>query len=181
VSGLFVAIVGPSGAGKDSLIRAYAEGWPSQELMIPRRVVTRAANSHEDHDTLDERGFEAAERSGAFALSWAAHGLKYGVPLAVDAAYREDKLVIANISRGAVAAARARYSRCRVVEVTASAEILARRLAARAREPGDARGLRLAREVAFTADATIRNEGTLGEAASTLAALICRWRGGHER
>jgi ribose 1,5-bisphosphokinase len=180
VSGLFVAIVGPSGAGKDSLIRAYAARWPSPRLMIARRVVTRAADAHEDHDTRDEAAFAAAERAGAFALSWRAHGLHYGLPIAVDAAIQEGRIVIANLSRAAVPAARSRYERCLAVLVTASAEVLAARLAARGREAGEARERRLARgdQVDLVADATIVNEGPLEAAADALAALLARQREG---
>jgi ribose 1,5-bisphosphokinase len=178
--GLFVAIVGPSGAGKDSLIRAYAARWPAPDLTIARRVITRGPDPHEDHDALNEDAFVAAERAGGFALSWSAHGLRYGLPVALDVAMGEGRLVIANLSRSAVTAARSRYAACRVALVTASPEALAARLAARGREIGAARERRLARAQApeLVVDATIRNEGALDAAADALAALIARWRQG---
>ena len=45
-AGVFVAIVGPNGAGKDSVIRG----------LIARRVVTRPADAYEDHKTLRKFG-----------------------------------------------------------------------------------------------------------------------------
>ena len=58
--GLFVAIVGPSGAGKDSLIaRGRRRAGADDVVAIVRRVVTRAADAHEDHDTLDDAAFAA--------------------------------------------------------------------------------------------------------------------------
>jgi len=130
--GVFVAIVGPSGAGKDSLIRGLGERLTARDgVVIARRVVTRPCDDHEDHDTMDEAAFEDAEEAGRFALSWSAHGLSYGVPVEIDAAIEEGKLVVCNVSRAAVAGVRQRYVRSRVVLVTARPEILAARLAAR--------------------------------------------------
>ena len=62
--------------------------------MFARRVVTRAADAHEDHDTLDLADFAAAVLEGRFALSWRAHGLSYGVPIAVDAAIARGQIVV---------------------------------------------------------------------------------------
>ena len=178
--GVFIAIVGPSGAGKDSLIRALAERMPASKLFVARRVITRPSDANEDHDTLDDQSFDAARQAGRFALSWDAHGLKYGVPVAVDAAVADGKVVICNVSRGAVVFARQRFKRCWVIEVTASDEILCARLAARGRETAEARAGRIARahsvEVDVSPDATIHNDGALEDAAEAFAALVRRWR-----
>ncbi len=67
--------------------------------------------------------------------------------------------MIANVSRAAIAEARARYS-CKVVEITAPPEVLAKRLAARGRESESDIAARLAREAApVEADVTIVNDG----------------------
>ena len=86
--GAFVAVVGPSGAGKDTLI-GYAKARLAEKgrgrFHFVRRVITRAADgSTEDHDTLSPMAFERAEADGAFALSWEAHGLCYGLPAEID-------------------------------------------------------------------------------------------------
>src|SRR5271169_4934310 len=108
--GVFVAIVGPSGAGKDSLIRGLGERLTAHDdVVIARRVVTRPSDDHEDHDTMEEAAFEDAEEAGRFALSWSAHGLSYGVPVEIDAAIEEGKIVVCNVSRAAVAGVRQRY------------------------------------------------------------------------
>ncbi len=65
-----------------------------------------------------------------FALSWSAHGLRYGIPVEAAAAA---PVVVANVSRGVIAEAARRFS-VRVIEVTAPPDILAARLAARGRE-----------------------------------------------
>ena len=52
--GMFVAIVGPSGAGKDTVIRAVAEAVHDQsDIIFVRRVITRLSDGvTEDHDTM---------------------------------------------------------------------------------------------------------------------------------
>ncbi len=179
--GLFVAIVGPSGAGKDALIRGLgARLGDADSVFFARRVVTRRADSFEDHETLAESEFLLERARGRFALSWAAHGLFYGVPREIDARIASGCAVVCNISRAVVADVRARYPRSLVVLVTARPETLAARLAARGREGQEARRERLdrafAREAAFAPDATIDNDGALEDAVARLYDLVASLR-----
>jgi len=179
--GVFVAIVGPSGAGKDSLIRGLSERVTADDgVVIARRVVTRPSDAYEDHDTLDEAAFADAEAAGRFALSWSAHGLRYGVPVTVDGAIAEGKIVVCNVSRNAVAAVRRRYARSRVVLVTARPEILSARLAARGREGIEDRRERLERagasEAALEPDVVLDNNDLLNTTVERLLSQIRSWR-----
>ena len=173
--GRLVLVVGPSGAGKDTLIDlARATMRDDASVMFARRVVTRAAIG-EPHDTMDADAFERAARAGAFALVWDAHDLRYGVPAEIDAHIRAGRTVVCNVSRTIVDQARARYAEVRVVLVTASAEILAARLAARARGSDGDLAQRLARGDAFAefvADCVIENVGAPEAAAASLTAAI---------
>lgn len=132
-----ILVVGPSGAGKDSLMegaRRRLAGDP--RFHFGRRVVTRPALvGAEDHDTLSLERFEQQEAAGGFLLSWRAHGLAYGVPVAVDGLRRRGAAVVVNVSRAVVDEARARLQPVSVVVVTAPPRVLAARLAARGREP----------------------------------------------
>jgi ribose 1,5-bisphosphokinase len=135
-NGAFVAVVGPSGAGKDTLI-AHAREVLADEPQVDfvRRVITRPCDgTTEVHDSMDDAAFAAAEAKGAFALTWEAHGLRYGLPAGIDIAIDNGHVVVANLSRGALPALRRRYANVAVVEVTADPEILASRLAGRGRE-----------------------------------------------
>jgi ribose 1,5-bisphosphokinase len=174
--GRLLLVVGPSGAGKDTLIdlaRAALKHDPS--VIFARRVVTRAANAAEAHDVMSDEDFERAARAGAFALTWDAHDLRYGIPAAIDADIRAGRTVVANVSRAIVAQARRRYADVRVVLVTAPPEILAARLAARARGSDGDLARRLARGDAFAdfaADCVIDNVGTPETGAAALMVAI---------
>ncbi len=146
--GAFVAVVGPSGAGKDTLMsRAARHPALDPRVGFVRRVVTRAARVEtEDHDSLDEAGFARAAAAGAFSLVWAAHGLRYGLPRTVRGDLAAGRTAVANLSRRSLAEAAAAFGTLHVVEVTADPEILLDRLAARGREPAAAVRDRLARQ-----------------------------------
>ncbi|WP_164770233.1 phosphonate metabolism protein/1,5-bisphosphokinase (PRPP-forming) PhnN, partial [Mesorhizobium sp. M7A.F.Ca.US.003.02.1.1] len=120
--GVFVAVVGPSGAGKDTVI-GYARNHFADEtrLEFVRRVITRPSDAaSEDHDTLADAAFAEAEADGAFAISWEAHGLRYGIPADVDWSVANGRVAVANVSRAIIPSLRERYANLAVVEITAS-------------------------------------------------------------
>jgi ribose 1,5-bisphosphokinase len=127
--GLF-AIVGPSGAGKDTLLAGALAARP--EMVLVRRVITRPAEAGgEDFEGVTEAAFARRKAGGEFALDWQAHGLFYGIPAAqID----PGRTVLFNGSRAALPAAQARFPGLVVVVVTAPVAVLAARLAARGRE-----------------------------------------------
>ncbi|WP_189475942.1 MULTISPECIES: phosphonate metabolism protein/1,5-bisphosphokinase (PRPP-forming) PhnN [unclassified Mesorhizobium] len=135
-NGVFVAVVGPSGAGKDTVIGYAKQRFAGEtRLEFVRRVITRPSDTaSEDHDTLADAAFAEAEADGAFSLCWDAHGLRYGLPADVDWAVANGHVAVANVSRAVIPALRERYANLAVVEITATPEILAERLAARGRE-----------------------------------------------
>lgn len=134
--GVFVVVVGPSGAGKDTLLDgARAHFGPADDVLFVERVVTRPADaSSERHRSMDAAAFDAAEARGAFAVSWYAHGLRYGIPAAVDEHVRAGRVAVANGSRAALPAFAERYQNLLVVNVIAERAVLAERLLARGRE-----------------------------------------------
>lgn len=157
--GTLFLIVGPSGAGKDTLIAAARRALDAR-FVFPRRVITRPSDpAGEDHEPVDAALFIARERAGAFALSWQAHGWAYGIPVSIAAELEHGKHVVANVSRAVVAEARTRFAPACVVLVTAPAETLRARLRARGREPEAVIDKRLDREQAIVADSVIVNDG----------------------
>jgi len=172
--GRLVLVVGPSGAGKDTLIGlvrvACAE---NGDIVFPRRVVTRDPSSSEDNEPLSLVGFRQAQAQGLFAVHWEAHGHCYALRRTIDDDLRAGRAVVANVSRTIVAAMRRIYADVVVVAVTAPPEILAGRLAARARGSDGAVADRLRRAVDDAApDVTIVNVGSSEEHARRLLRAI---------
>ena len=173
MAGCLVLVVGPSGAGKDTLIRlARAALAGDPRYVFPRRLVTRPPSGDEDNDEIDEAAFARGCAAGAFALHWRAHGLGYAIPAQAADRVVGGHVVVCNVSRRIVEEARERGLPVSVVEVTAPPKILARRIAARGRpEDGDL-AARLAREARVRADLTILNTGTPEDAAARLTAHL---------
>lgn len=178
--GTLALIVGPSGAGKDALLdaaRTALEG--DRRFKFARRIITRAAHeTSEVHDVMGADAFDAAEAAGEFLLSWRAHGLGYAIPGSAGDELRAANVVVANVSRTSIATAERLVERVVVIHVTAPLEVLARRIAARGREPEQEIAARLARQVPLaTAQAQIieiDNGGRLEDAAWQLIAALRR-------
>jgi phosphonate metabolism protein PhnN/1,5-bisphosphokinase (PRPP-forming) len=133
MTGRLFLVVGPSGAGKDTLLAGALAADP--RLHWARRVITRPESAGgEPFEGVDQAEFDRRQAQGEFALHWQAHGLRYGVPKAQLTALGEGRDVLVNGSRGAMAQAWAAYPDLRVIVITAPAEVLADRLAARGRE-----------------------------------------------
>lgn len=172
--GWLVLVVGPSGAGKDTLLaqaRRLLRGRP--DVAFPLRTITRSPDETEVCQAVSEEAFAEGCAAGAFALHWRAHGLGYGIPAAIDEAIRAGGTVVLNVSRGVIPRARERYENLRVVRIDVAPEVRARRLAGRGRETAEAIASRLAREAALAAepapDVTIWNDGTPEEGGQRLA------------
>jgi phosphonate metabolism protein PhnN/1,5-bisphosphokinase (PRPP-forming) len=166
---MILLVVGPSGAGKDSLLSAAREVFRGDaRISFVRRVITRPPDAGaEDHEPATEAEFAARD----FALSWSTHGLRYGIPAeAIKAA----PVVVANVSRGVIAEAASRYA-VSVIEVTAPPDVLAARLAARGRESAGDVASRLSRVVAIPGDVpltTVMNDGSLAQGVERFVAAI---------
>lgn len=175
---MLVLVVGPSGAGKDTLLDALRTTLSGNaRYRFVRRVVTRpAGQGDEDHEPATEAGFEKRRRAGGFALHWRAHGLLYGVPADVELDLAAGRVVLANVSRAVVADAVARFP-VAVVEITAPADVLARRLAARGREDAVDIARRLSRAIELPLPVereTVVNDGTVEQGTKRLLAALNR-------
>jgi len=170
--GTLFLVVGPSGAGKDSLI-AGARKQLSTGFLFPRRAITRPEGSAgEDHIAVDRAAFERRERDGAFALSWRAHGHCYGIPVEIETALAAGTNVVVNVSREVVDAARTRLAPVRVIEVTAPPDVLRARLRARGRESQGEIAERLQQPKQVRADAVVVNDGALETAVGAFVAAL---------
>lgn len=174
-AGRFIAVVGPSGVGKDSVMAGIKEAMP--DLRLVRRTITRAPGlGGEAYDAVSPERFDELARDGAFCLHWSAHGLSYGIPADVLDATRAGKDCLANLSRGVLPEAADLFDRFLVLNITASPQTLAARLAGRGRETEAEIRQRLNRaemDLALNgAIVTIQNDGPLQETVARALALL---------
>ncbi|GKY86539.1 phosphonate metabolism protein/1,5-bisphosphokinase (PRPP-forming) PhnN [Sinisalibacter aestuarii] len=143
-TGRLFVVVGPSGVGKDSLMREAVRLRP--DLHLVRRVITRPeAAGGEDFEGVSEPEFAARLSHGDFVLHWRAHGLSYGVPKAVRAVLDAGQDAVLNGSRAVLRETQEAFPNLVVIHVTAQPRVLAERLAARGRESADDIARRLKR------------------------------------
>jgi ribose 1,5-bisphosphokinase len=173
--GRLILVVGPSGAGKDTLLGlAGATCADDGNIVFARRVVTREASSFEDNAQLSVDDFCAALARGEFAMHWEAHGHRYGLPRTIDDDIRAGRTVVVNVSRSVIDVMRHAYVNVLVVAITAPSDVLAQRLAMRARTSDGTLQDRLTRKVAdeAAADKTIVNVGSAEFHARQLVQII---------
>jgi ribose 1,5-bisphosphokinase len=180
--GIMIAVVGPSGAGKDSLLNlARLHYRDDPRIGFVQRVITRPADgTTEDHIPATAEEFDARAAGGRFAVSWEAHGLRYGIPRETLDEIAAGRILLANGSRAAIDRFHAAYADLAVLEITARSEIIASRLAGRGRETAQEIEKRLARD---TGDwrpeckhIRIDNSDTLDDAAERLYGAIEAFR-----
>jgi ribose 1,5-bisphosphokinase len=167
-----IAVVGPSGVGKDTVISELLRQSPS--LQKWRRVITRPESAGgEEFDGVDEAEFSRRAEAGAFELVWEAHGLRYGLPKGARTTGRD---LVVNLSRAQLTQA---HSVCgpalTVLSLTARPEILAARLQRRGRETDTDVVARLSRVAEIPLGIPcieIANEGTIEETVSAILAAL---------
>ncbi|MEO1551544.1 MAG: phosphonate metabolism protein/1,5-bisphosphokinase (PRPP-forming) PhnN [Pseudomonadota bacterium] len=171
MTGRAIACVGPSGAGKDTVMEAVRAARPT--IGLARRVITRPeASGGEDFEGVSEAEFQERLKAGAFVLSWQAHGLHYGIPnKVVDQIVGGETLCI-NLSRAVLDQANQVLPGLLVLDITARSEVLAARLKARGRETAQEIADRLARPAPVLPDGLtlvrIDNSGALLDTVSAV-------------
>lgn len=162
-----VLIAGPSGAGKDSVIRGAAALLKDDpRFYFARRMVTR------DHPQPGEipvstETFDQLTTSGHFAKIWQAHQLSYGLPHEeMQPGHPAVQIIIANVSRTVLHELLAEHGG-HVLYITASPTEIRRRLEKRHRESPASIQERIQRSVPLPERlpmTTIHNDGLLEEA-----------------
>lgn len=172
-------LIGPSGAGKDSLIafaRSNLTGCPP--VIFAHRYITRPADSGgENHVALGERELRCRREQGCLSLCWESHGFWYGLGREVELWLGNGLHVVVNGSRGALAEADQAFPQLRPVLIRAKPETIAERLRRRGRESADEIAERLARtrtlgEPSHPRLVAIDNDGPIEVAGQALLRLL---------
>jgi ribose 1,5-bisphosphokinase len=174
MTGRVFAVVGPSGAGKDTLLDGLVAAGLAHRV---RRVVTRPARpGDEPFEGVGQAEFDRRLAAGDFALHWQAHGLSYGLPWPEFAARDGGRDVVFNGSRAMLAQAAAVFPGLVVILIEAPAPVLAARIAARGREGAADIAARLAREAGPLPEGLpvirVVNDGTPEQGVARLIAAL---------
>ena len=166
--GYFFLVVGPSGAGKDSLMDGAKALLPADQFRFAKRTVTRPPGMvGEDYESCNPKTFAVKKVRGEFLATWQAHGYEYGLPQNLKEDQLLGKHIIANGSRSMVNAMRDAVDNLVIIHVTAPVELLAKRLAMRGRETPAEIEHRLSRQaLQFPEDLaiyTVNNDASLEE------------------
>jgi ribose 1,5-bisphosphokinase len=150
-AGRLILVVGPSGAGKDTLL-GFAKTACAEDpnIVFARRVITREASAAEDNEEVSHEAFEEAKARGDYAVHWEAHGHCYALSVTIDDELGAGRTVVANVSRTVIDAMRRAYPDVVVVLITAPPQVLAERLAMRGRSSDGRIEHRLGRMVGDT-------------------------------
>lgn len=183
--GRLIYLMGPSGAGKNSLIASAREkANKNKHLYFSPRYVTRLTSEQaagDDDFSISVAAFAHYKRIGAFALDWEAHGYCYGVSVTLDTMLRAGKYVVVNGSRAYLDTAFKKYPQMTAVLITVPADVARARLEMRGRENPDAINAHVERAVEHIPHAippaqyiTIDNSGPLEYASQALLRVLLR-------
>ncbi len=169
-------VIGPSGAGKDSVLKTARMQSPAHVWFAHRYITRPADDPSENHISLTETEFQNRVQLNAFSLHWNSNGLKYGIGIEIDHWLKNGSHVVVNGSREALPRAIDRYPNLLPIIITAEETILRQRLTKRGRESQEAIEQRVKRNAELTIDHpalhTIYNHGTLDTAAKALLLIL---------
>jgi ribose 1,5-bisphosphokinase len=175
-AGRLVYVMGPSGAGKDTLINYARLRVDPAVIVSAHRYITRPTEAGaENHIVLSEAEFIARRDAALFALCWSSHGFWYGIGTEIDSWLARGLVVVVSGSRAALTSAKARYPGLLGIVIDAPIEVRAARLASRRREDEAAIRARLGHDVLLPPDGDLHwldNSGTIATAGDTLVALL---------
>lgn len=176
MTGKLIYLMGASGAGKDSLLRAIA-CLSLPKVCIVKRHITRPQNSSEAHFCLSEADFLAKVARSDFAMNWKANGFHYGIDKTINDELQAGKSVIVNGSRAYLPTAIKQYPELIPALLVVGQAVLLQRLTHRGREDESGIKARLARNEKLQSkfpDNTqyLDNNGTLDATVNQLLQLL---------
>lgn len=134
MTGRLLYVIGPSGAGKDTVLQGVQNQLGGKVHIAPR-IITRPCDANESHAVgVSHAQFMALEAQGHFALAWRANDLAYGISQDIKLWLSSGLDVLVNGSRAYLPQARLRFPDLLPVLLQVRAEELRLRLQQRGRE-----------------------------------------------
>lgn len=135
-SGKLFYVIGPSGSGKDSLMKFARSRLESVgKIIFAHRYITRPPEVQgENHVYLSNEEFENRKNQGFFSMHWESHNLCYGIGSEINLWLANSYDVVVNGSRAYLSDAIKIYPEIHVILVSTSTEVLRNRLLKRNRE-----------------------------------------------
>ena len=101
MKGKLIFIIGPSGAGKDTLLNeARVLLANSKSILFAHRYITRSPEyGVENHIALSTKEFEVRSAAGLFSIQWSGNDLHYGIGSEIDLWINKGFTVVVNGSR----------------------------------------------------------------------------------
>ena len=184
MQGRMIAIVGPSGVGKDTVMEAL-QAYRSDISLVKRHITRPPDPIGEDHYALSNEEFGQALDQHKFVLAWTAHGLSYGISTEAIQKLNNGHDMLINLSRNVLEKADQVFDRLIVINLSASPEILLDRLEKRGREPAQDIKIRLQRSIVpFPKSLKIyevSNDHHISETLSEIEKILFNESRSHER
>lgn len=171
-----ILVVGPSGSGKDTLLRnARGHFCKTRDLGFIRRYITRPPDRNEDNFYIDPKGFLTLKECRFFLSTWQAHGNYYGISNHSMKSGNNYIPLLCSISRDAIVDFEKEFPNTTTIHITAAKDILRQRLQKRGRENPEEienRLKRATRPVVARNLITFDNSTQLGESITNFISLL---------
>ena len=147
--GRIIYLMGPSGAGKDTVLQGLSRLLGSGGYLAPRLVTRDSAAAGPESVSVSSQEFQRLESAGKLAMAWRANGLSYGFMCDINNRLVQGCDLLINGSRAYLPEAQLRYADLVPVLLTVEPELLRQRLLARGRENDQQIQQRLERNAQF--------------------------------
>ena len=128
-------LIGPSGVGKDSLLKTIQSDPSFSDLHVARRYITRPSHpDYENHIEVSEADFMMRQQAQQFLFDWQSHGYRYAIGREILNWLETGEDVIVNGSRAYLEKARELWPDLVPVWMTVDEEVLRERLQLRKRD-----------------------------------------------